>query len=204
MREALYLVAANLLVALAFARAAGVIIGGLRSIAGRRGFRATRFGIAEALVVPEPPLLAIMTFVLLRDELDAGGASAAQTLAMCAGAALALAAAVLTIWTFRSWPGLFVGHAVAPGQGLVTDGAYGAVRHPVYAAAFLVWAGLALGFLSWPVACLLVLYVAPAYLAYMRSEETMMLAEFGDAYRRYRARVPMLFPRLRLRHRRLA
>jgi protein-S-isoprenylcysteine O-methyltransferase Ste14 len=45
-----------------------------------------------------------------------------------------------------------------------------------------------------------VLYVLPAYLLYMRSEEAMMLNSFGAQYSRYRREVPMLVPRPRRRH----
>jgi len=50
------------------------------------------------------------------------------------------------------------------------------------------------------------LYVAPTYVAYIRAEEAMMEAHFGDAYRRYRAHVPMLVPRIggAIRNRRAA
>lgn len=44
-------------------------------------------------------------------------------------------------------------------------------------------------------------YVLPAYVVYMRSEEQMLLAHFGEPYARYRERVGMLFPRLGARGR---
>jgi protein-S-isoprenylcysteine O-methyltransferase Ste14 len=65
----------------------------------------------------------------------------------------------------------------------------------MYLGVFLIWLGLAVAFRS-PVASLLtVLYVIPAYLVYMRSEEAMLSSEFGPAYERYRARVGMVLPR---------
>jgi len=104
---------------------------------------------------------------------------------------------VLIVWTITSWRQLFVGHAVLADQKLVTKGAYGVVRHPVYLAALLIWCGLSLCFLSAEAAIVTSLYVLPAYLLYIRSEEMMMLDFFGDEYRRYRQQVPMLLPRLR-------
>jgi len=80
---------------------------------------------------------------------------------------------------------------------LVTRGAYGFVRHPVYLAAFLIWLALAVGFLSLTAFLVTVLYVIPIYLLYMRSEEAMMLECFGERYGSYRRRVPMLLPRVR-------
>jgi len=53
-------------------------------------------------------------------------------------------------------------------------------------------------FLSYVVAAITALYVIPAYLLYIRSEERMMVDTFGDQYARYRGEVPMLLPRLRV------
>ena len=103
----------------------------------------------------------------------------------------------LVVWTLISWRQLFVGHAVLSGQELVTGGAYAHVRHPVYLGGIVIWCGLSACFLNVAAAAVTVLYVIPAYLLYMRSEEQMMLASFGDSYRRYKRRVPMLLPRLR-------
>jgi protein-S-isoprenylcysteine O-methyltransferase Ste14 len=61
----------------------------------------------------------------------------------------------------------------------------------------MIWCGLGVAFLSVAAAAITVLYVIPAYLLYMRSEEAMMLESFGEQYRRYRSRVPMLVPRPR-------
>ena len=65
----------------------------------------------------------------------------------------------------------------------------------------VIWCGLSLCFLSPAAAAVTALYVVPAYLLYMRSEEAMMLASFGERYGEYRRRVPMLVPRLRARQR---
>jgi protein-S-isoprenylcysteine O-methyltransferase Ste14 len=78
---------------------------------------------------------------------------------------------------------------------LVTNGAYGVVRHPVYLAALLIWLGLGVAFASPFALGVAILYVLPAYLLYIRDEEAMMVDAFGDAYRSYRAAVPMLIPR---------
>jgi protein-S-isoprenylcysteine O-methyltransferase Ste14 len=74
------------------------------------------------------------------------------------------------------------------------------VRHPVYLGALLIWGGLTLCFLSPIAAAITAVYVIPAYLLYIRSEEAMMLDSFGDQYAGYRQQVPMLLPRLRLRN----
>jgi protein-S-isoprenylcysteine O-methyltransferase Ste14 len=78
---------------------------------------------------------------------------------------------------------------------LVTSGIYRYIRHPQYTGFMLItlgmifdWATLPL-LIMWPI--LLVIYYRLA-----RREEGMMEAEFGDAYRLYKARTGMFLPRL--------
>jgi len=78
---------------------------------------------------------------------------------------------------------------------LVTDGVYAWVRHPQYAGLFLITVGMLIQWptivtvATWPV--LLVVYYRLA-----RREEREAEARYGEAYRVYRARVPMFVPRL--------
>ena len=78
---------------------------------------------------------------------------------------------------------------------LVTDGVYAWVRHPQYAGLFLITVGMLIQWptivtvATWPV--LLVVYYRLA-----RREEREAGARYGEAYRVYRARVPMFVPRL--------
>jgi protein-S-isoprenylcysteine O-methyltransferase Ste14 len=170
------------------------VIGALRSLAKRHRFEVVRFGLVEAVTLLEPLVLAIATYALLVNRESASAVSGPEATAAAAGALLALAGLALVVWTLSSWRELFVGHAVLDGQQLVTGGAYGLVRHPVYLGALLIWGGLSLCFLSAPAAAITAIYVTPAYLLYIRSEEKMMLQYFGDQYRRYRQEVPMLMP----------
>ena len=79
---------------------------------------------------------------------------------------------------------------------LVTDGVYAWVRHPQYAGLFLITVGMLIQWptivtgATWPV--LLAVYSRLA-----RREEREAEARYGEAYRAYRARVPMFVPRLR-------
>jgi len=79
---------------------------------------------------------------------------------------------------------------------LVTDGVYAWVRHPQYAGLFLITVGMLVQWptivtgATWPV--LMVVYYRLA-----RREEREAEARYGEAYRAYRARVPMFVPRLR-------
>jgi protein-S-isoprenylcysteine O-methyltransferase Ste14 len=83
---------------------------------------------------------------------------------------------------------------VRPDTVLVTHGAFGLVRHPLYLSILLLWAGGALALGSWLMAAAGVLLV-PAFVARCRLEERLLVEHFGDAYLAYAARVPMLLPR---------
>ena len=78
---------------------------------------------------------------------------------------------------------------------VLTDGVYSVVRHPMYLAALLFYAGLLAGSISlaavvvWMAAIVFYLYIA-------RHEEGLLVATLGDDYEEYRRRVPMLIPRL--------
>ncbi len=82
---------------------------------------------------------------------------------------------------------------VRPDTELVTAGAFGVVRHPLYLSILLLWTGATLALASWLMAaCTAVL--APLFVARSRLEERMLVRHFGDAYVAYARRVPMLLP----------
>jgi len=190
--QALFVVADS-----AYLRGAGVMLAFLRTLLNRRQFVRFRMGWVEAVCTLEPPVLVAVTYIVQAGAVPPAGAGFGRLVAAVLGAVLALAGWGLLTWSFLSWRSLFAGHGVLADHRLVTRGAYGFVRHPVYLAAFLIWLALAVGFLSLTAFLITVLYVIPIYLLYMRSEEEMMLESFGDEYREYQRRVPMLIPRLR-------
>ena len=81
------------------------------------------------------------------------------------------------------------------GAGLVTGGPYALTRNPMYLGSFLMGAGFV--FMVWPWWGLPVF----AWLFYLRfrkqivQEETQLNELFGEEYRRYRNKVPRIFPR---------
>ena len=78
---------------------------------------------------------------------------------------------------------------------VLTDGVYSVVRHPMYLAALLFYAGLLAGSIS--LAALVVWLAAIVFYLYIaRHEEGLLVATLGDDYEEYRRRVPMLIPRL--------
>jgi len=78
---------------------------------------------------------------------------------------------------------------------LVTDGIYARLRHPQYAGLFMLIASL---LIQWPtiISVLMAPLLFIAYVRLARREEREMEAQFGDAYREYRARTPAFFPHL--------
>lgn len=78
---------------------------------------------------------------------------------------------------------------------LATDGLYALVRHPQYSGLLIGLFGE--GVVHWPTVFSVTVFplIVLAYVLLARREEQHMIAEFGDAYRAYRRRVPMFFPR---------
>jgi protein-S-isoprenylcysteine O-methyltransferase Ste14 len=185
--------------AVVFAGALGrtvlVVLGWGRTLHRRRDFKFVRFAMIEAINLPEPFLLGVFALLLYNQPLAEPGNAMRMLAALCGGA-LSVAGWVAIIAAFFAWPGLFAGHAIPEGHRLRTDGVFALVRHPSYAGAILIWAGLAVGYLHPLVCAIALVYVVPCYLVYIRSEEEMMRREFGPSYDAYRRSVPMLLPRL--------
>jgi protein-S-isoprenylcysteine O-methyltransferase Ste14 len=150
----------------------------------------------DFVTYPEPPLLLVVTALLWLRGVPPTEPAILQSVRVLSAAGVALAAFAFGIWALRSIPGVSPGHYVLPDQVVVTGGAYGVVRHPLYLQAILVWLTIALGFSSLTAFVITLLYVIPAYIAFARSEEKMMLEEMGEAYSAYRERVGMFLPRL--------
>jgi protein-S-isoprenylcysteine O-methyltransferase Ste14 len=102
---------------------------------------------------------------------------------------------------FRIWPVFVLGNrfsglvAIQTGHELVTTGIYRYIRHPSYLGLLLTALGWALGFRS-GVGILLAGLMLLVVLARIRSEERLLLAQFGDEYAAYRARTSRLIPRI--------
>ncbi len=78
---------------------------------------------------------------------------------------------------------------------LVTEGVYARVRHPQYAGLFLITVGM---LVQWPTIITVATWpvLLAVYYRLARREEGEAEARYGEAYRVYRARVPMFVPRL--------
>jgi len=77
---------------------------------------------------------------------------------------------------------------------LATAGPYARVRHPQYIGFVLIMTGF---LLQWPTLVTLAMYpvLVVMYGLLGKREESEMLAQFGDEYRRYKHAVPALVPR---------
>ena len=77
---------------------------------------------------------------------------------------------------------------------LLTSGPYRWLRHPGYAGSLAVWVGATLAFGTWLGAIIVACVMLVAYRWRIRSEEAMLSASFGSAYREYAARTSRLIP----------
>jgi protein-S-isoprenylcysteine O-methyltransferase Ste14 len=180
----------------AYIRGAGVTLAFLRTFLNRRRFVRFRMGWVEVLCTFEALVLLAITYLAQTTTTAPVIMTAGPLSAAILGAVMVLGGGALLVWCLLSWRSLFAGHGILADHQLVTRGAYGVVRHPVYLAALLIWVGVAVGFQTTAAFLVTILYVIPIYVLYIRSEEEMMLESFGDTYRDYRRHVPMLFPRL--------
>jgi protein-S-isoprenylcysteine O-methyltransferase Ste14 len=115
----------------------------------------------------------------------------------CLGVGVALVAAVLLTWTFRSI-GTNITDTVVTRKHhvLITHGPYRWVRHPFYGSVALFVLGIALMAANW-----FMLLGGAAVLSLLvlrtRKEEENLVARFGDAYRVYMNSTGRFFPRSR-------
>jgi protein-S-isoprenylcysteine O-methyltransferase Ste14 len=79
-------------------------------------------------------------------------------------------------------------------QVVVETGAYRFVRHPSYAAAVLIFLGIALALTNWASLLVILATVTIVYGYRIRVEEAALLSTLGDSYRAYMARTKRLVP----------
>jgi len=93
-----------------------------------------------------------------------------------------LAALISAIWSFRNTP---LGQPV-------TTGLYRGSRHPQIVALFVIFLGICLAIGSWPALLALVVSRLLQHFGILAEEEAC-LAQYGESYRAYLARVPRYF-----------
>lgn len=114
-----------------------------------------------------------------------------------AGLALGLYAAAILPWSAATLGRFLVPQArVSTDHVLVVEGPYRLVRHPAYSGDLALWLGSALGTQNGFLLALFPLYALGAA-RQARLEDSLLEARFGDAYRRYAARVGRFVPTLK-------
>ena len=111
-------------------------------------------------------------------------------------------------WYFRIVPAviilLFSGYLARTGlsivfneiretPGVITKGVFSIVRHPIYLGSILLYLGLVCITLSLA-SLVLWIFIVVFYLYISRHEEKLLLERFGDEYKDFKKKVPMLFP----------
>jgi len=193
----------GLVVLSAVVRSAWLVVGLARLIPVHRRARTRRWGAVEALTLAEVPIFLALTALLVLRTPEASASGVAALAAAAAGALLCLLGVGVSIWaiatTYRLGVILDAGHFVKQEHPLITTGAYGLVRNPMYLGVILLWLGIGLAFGRVALLAVTVLYVLPTYWLYIRAEEAMLADEFGPAYEDYVRKVGRLLPRLRPR-----
>jgi protein-S-isoprenylcysteine O-methyltransferase Ste14 len=84
---------------------------------------------------------------------------------------------------------------IREGHVLITDGVFGHIRHPMYAA-HIVW-GIAAALMlhNWIAGYAFLIASLAQYFSRVDAEEQMMLQQFGEEYQRYMERTGRLIPR---------
>ena len=166
----------------------------LQSILPSRFYRLVYNGMAIGLLVP----LALLYMRLETDLLFT-----AQTYTKIAGWFFLISGGILNLFSMRQYSlGEFAGlqqlktNENESRKQLNTKGLNAYVRHPLYTTTLMILIGF---FLLIPnKAHLGILLISWIYvLIGIRLEEVKLVKEFGDEYREYQRRVPMLLPRLR-------
>lgn len=87
--------------------------------------------------------------------------------------------------------------AIRVDQTLVTDGVFRLIRHPMYASHWLWALAQPLLLPNWLAGFAMLVCYVPFYVVRVPREEALMLAHFGEPYRRYAERTGRVLPRWR-------
>ncbi len=124
-----------------------------------------------------------------------------ETLLQVAGLTLMLGGVLLADWGRVSRGVIAPSGAMPEGYQLSTRGAYGLVRHPMYASYSLFFIGLPLALLNIPL--FLCILGIPGYYGIAKAEENILTKKFGEQYIKYQKKVGMFLPKLIIKPRTL-
>jgi protein-S-isoprenylcysteine O-methyltransferase Ste14 len=149
-------------------------------------------------VIAPPPLIALAAIVagLALDRLY----PVALVASLPASARYTLAAVLIGLAGFVSFAAIRCFRRAGthvepwkPSTALVTEGIFTRTRNPMYIGLGLLLAGLGLALSSDWTLLFLIAFALIIHFGVVRREERYLERKFGDAYRRYRARVPRYF-----------
>jgi len=111
------------------------------------------------------------------------------------GLVLLAAGVAMRVWVRRSIGALYSGHVqIQTGHHLVQRGPYRYVRHPGYSAFLLMLLGLAAGYSSLIGLAAIPLFFLPGIVYRIKVEETLLAAEYGEAFNAYTRHTRKLIP----------
>ncbi len=126
---------------------------------------------------------------------DHGTIAGARWAVFVAGLVLMVAGIALRQWAVASLGRFFtLDVRVQPGQTVVDQGPYRWVRHPSYTGMIVTFVGLGLALGSWASLALLAVLPTAGLVYRIHFEERALLDSLGEAYRRFAAGRPRLFP----------
>ena len=115
-----------------------------------------------------------------------------------AGVACSLASFAIRRAAIRSLGKFWSLHVeMREGHEFVTSGPFAYARHPVYFSMILELLGIGLIVNAWITLAIVFAIFTPTLFARVRIEERALLAQFGDAYKKYMERTPAIIPRIR-------
>lgn len=160
---------------------------------GRRGSLNARWWLTAAPFLLWPVILvyaAVSDTPSLRPEGWSGPLDALSVVLSAASIGLITA----TIGTHRIPISLWHQENDAPAH-IVTYGAYGRIRHPLYTANILAFLSLVAFFTHWATLALTVYVISAMTVTAAREERRLTESEFGAEYRDYMTRTGRFFPR---------
>jgi protein-S-isoprenylcysteine O-methyltransferase len=183
----------------ALARSVWLVIGLTRMIPVHVRARTRKYGLPELLALGELFVFLALAWLLLTRPPAVPPPSTVSWIAAAVGVASSVAGVLVSVWAIYTTVRLGIildgGHFVKREHPLITTGAYGFVRNPMYFGILLLWFGIALAYQNPILALATAAFVLPVFLFYIRSEDQMMAREFGDQFEEYRLRVGSLLPR---------
>ena len=189
--------------AAAVVRSSRLLVGLVRVVPVHLRARTRRWGASDVLTFLELPVFLALTGLLVGRALPAPPATPTSLVSAAAGAVLAFAGVLVSVWaistTIRHRVILDAGHFGKQEHPLVTSGAHGFVGNPMYLGIILLWFGIAAAYQNAALFVVAAAYVVPVLCFYIRAEERMMSNEFGAQFESYTRRVGRLLPRMRRR-----